>query len=237
MSAVAVESDLKHIVLSNSTFGPAEIRHLTQSISADYSQFAVLRDAVAELEVREDQTPASAVRLGVCYYLLGRYQRAVDTLSAADGGALAKYYLGKSQYALGNYKQAQDAYKGAKTAGYNSDDCALATAEAMRASGDPKAALACLDQLFGPVESTAEYLYQRAATVAAIGGNPAEVVALYERAVATQEVHPGALFGLALENDRRGNDDLALDLYQRAAGCFPTYLGVLLNLGDRKSVV
>jgi DNA-directed RNA polymerase subunit alpha len=101
----------------------------------------------------------------------------------------------------------------------------------MRSAGEPKAALAALDQLFGPVESTAEYLYQRAATVASIGGNPSEVVALFERAVATQEVHAGALFGLALENDRRGNDDQALELYQRAAGCFPTHVGVLLNLG------
>lgn len=231
MSATAVESDLKHIVLSNSTFGPAEIRQLTQAICSDYSQFAVLRDAVAELEVREDQTPASAVRLGVCYYLLGRYQRAIETLSNADGGALAKFYLGKSNYALGNNKQAIEAYKSAKTAGYNGDDCVLAIAEAMRSSGDSKGALAALDQLFGPVESTAEYLYQRAATVASIGGNPSEVVALFERAVATQEVHAGALFGLALENDRRGNDDQALDLYQRAAGCFPTHVGVLLNLG------
>jgi DNA-directed RNA polymerase subunit alpha len=231
MSAVAAESDLKHIVLSNSTFGPAEIRQLTQAISSDYSQFGLLRDAVAELEVRDDQTPASAVRLGVCYYLLGRYQRAIETLSNADGGALAKFYLGKSNYALGNYKPALDAYKAAKTAGYNGDDSVLASAEVMRAAGDPKGALSTLDQLFGPVESTAEYLYQRAATIATIGGNPSEVAALLERAVATQEVHVGALFGLALENDRRGNDDLAFDLYQRAAGCFPTHVGVLLNLG------
>ena len=231
MSAVAAESDLKHIVLSNSTFGPAEIRQLTQAIASDYGQFTLLRDAVAELEVRDDQTPASAVRLGVCYYLLGRYQRAIETLSNADGGALAKFYLGKSNYALGNFKQAQDSYKAAKTAGYNGDDCVLATTEVLRASGDPKAALLALDQLFGPVESTAEYLYQRAATIAVIGGNPGEVVALFERAVATQEIHVGAMFGLALENDRRGNDDLAFDLYQRAAGCFPTHVGVLLNLG------
>jgi DNA-directed RNA polymerase subunit alpha len=169
--------------------------------------------------------------LGVCYYLLGRYQRAIETLSNADGGALAKFYLGKSNYSLGNNKPAIDAYKSAKTAGYNADDCVLATAEAMRSAGDSKGALAALDQLFGPIESTAEYLYQRAATVASIGGNPSEVVALFERAVATQEVHAGALFGLALENDRRGNDDQALDLYQRAAGCFPTHVGVLLNLG------
>jgi DNA-directed RNA polymerase subunit alpha len=39
------------------------------------------------------------------------------------------------------------------------------------------------------------------------------------------------LFGLGLENDRRGNDEMALSLYQRAASVFPTNVGSLLNLG------
>jgi DNA-directed RNA polymerase subunit alpha len=81
------------------------------------------------------------------------------------------------------------------------------------------------------VEQTAEYLYQRAATIASIGGNPQEVCALYERAVATDEKHAGALFGLAVENDRHGNDESAIQLYQRAAACYPTHVGTLLNLG------
>ena len=42
---------------------------------------------------------------------------------------------------------------------------------------------------------------------------------------------PGALFGLALENDRRGNDEVALDLYERSAHQFPSHVGPLLNLG------
>ncbi len=74
-----------------------------------------------------------------------------------------------------------------------------------------------LDGLFGAVEQTAEYLYQRGATVAALGGNPTEVVALYERAVAVDPRHSGALFGLALESDRRGDDEAAFRLV-RACG-------------------
>jgi DNA-directed RNA polymerase subunit alpha len=92
-------------------------------------------------------------------------------------------------------------------------------------------ALATLDSLSGAVEQTAEYLYQRGATVAALGGNPNEVVALYERAVDADRNHAGALFGLAMENDRRGNDDVALDLYKRSAAQFPSRVGALLGLG------
>jgi DNA-directed RNA polymerase subunit alpha len=56
-------------------------------------------------------------------------------------------------------------------------------------------------------------------------------VALFERAVESDSNHAGALFGLAKENDRRGNDEIALDLYERSAAQFPTYVGTLLNLG------
>ena len=108
---------------------------------------------------------------------------------------------------------------------------ALAKAEALRYNGEPQEALDVLDSLSGAVEQTAEYLYQRAATVAALGGNPSEVVALLERAVEADGSHAGALFGLALENDRRGNDDYARELYERAAAQFPTHVGTLFNLG------
>ena len=77
----AVQSDFREIVLSNSTFGPREISQLTQSIAEDYAQFGALRDSVAELETREDRSPAAAVRLGVCYFLLGRYRQAQESLT------------------------------------------------------------------------------------------------------------------------------------------------------------
>ncbi len=57
------------------------------------------------------------------------------------------------------------------------------------------------------------------------------MVALLERAVEADRNHAGALFGLALENDRRGNDEMALDLYERSAYQFPSHVGPLLNLG------
>lgn len=230
-SVVGSEIDLREIVLSNSSFGPNEIKQLSKAISENYSQFQVLRDAVGELEGREDRSPATAVRLGVCYYLLGRHATAAETLAAADGGAVAQFYLGKSHFALGRYDQALQGYESAKVAGYNGDACALACTEALRYQGKNEIAMKTLDDLFGAVEQTADYLYQRGATVASIGGNPSEVVALYERAVETHEMHPGALFGLALENDRRGNDSSAMELYQRAANCFPSHVGALLNLG------
>lgn len=229
--AQALDFDIRQMVVFNGAFGPREVQQLTGAIASDIAHYRTLRDAVAELDARDDRSPAENVRLGVCLYVLGRYQRAADILKKGDGGAMAHYYSGKCHFALEKYDVAVEHYDAAQQAGYNREDCALARAESHRYAGRPEKALAILDDLSGAVEQTAEYLYQRGATVAAIGTNPQEVVALYERAVEADRSHSGALFGLALENDRRGNDDTALDLYKRSASRFPPHIGSLLNLG------
>ncbi len=229
--ALATEFDVKQVVLTNGPFGPSEVRQIRESISKDPANFQRLRDAVNELQAKEEQTPASMVRLGVSLFLLGRYYRAAEVLKQADGGALAHFYLAKSLFARGSYKEATESYQSAEKAGYDGSQCTLGRAESLRYSAKPQEALALLDNLFGPVEQTSEYLYQRGATVSAIGGNPLEVIALYERAVEADRTHPGALFGLALENDRYGNDEAAMDLYKKAAASFPAHVGSLLNLG------
>jgi len=228
---VVADFDVKQAVLLPGTFGPNEIRQITQAISEDPAKHRLFREAVAELESRTDLSPAEYVRLGVCLHLLGRYHRALEALRRGDGGALAHFYLARTLFELEQYDAAIEEYGAARQAGYNADQCAVARAEALRYAGKPQEALAVLDSLSGAVEQTAEYLYQRGATVAALGGNPNEVVALYERAVEADRAHAGALFGLALENDRRGNDDTALELYKRSVAQFPCHVGPLLNLG------
>ncbi len=229
--AQALTFDLKQVVLFNGSFGPREIEQIEEAIATDHAHFPMLREAVAELQSKEDQSPASMVRLGVCQYLLGRYAEAIESLNNADGGALAHFYIAASQFALGNYDEAVQEFEAARQAGYGGDACVLRQAEVKRVANDPAGALELLDELSGAVEQTADYLYQRGSTIAALGGNPNEVVALYERAVEADEGHAGALFGLAMENDRRGNDERALTLYKKSASRFPPHLGALMNLG------
>ncbi len=230
-SAEVAQIDVKDMVLSNGPFGPNEVTQLQAAIAHDSAAYHTLRDAVGQLEQKPELTPASKVRLGVCFYLMGRFGAAIECLSSADGGALARFYLAKSCFATEAYEKAIEHYNAAAQAGYNSDDCALGRAECLRYQGDTEGALKVLDQLSGAVEQTAEYLAQRTATVSKLGALPSEVVALYERAVQVNEEHPAALFGLAMENDRYGNDNVALDLYRRATNRLPAHIGSLLNLG------
>lgn len=229
--AQGLETDLKELLLSNQSFGPATIQQMVNAMAEGIANYRLLREAVQELEHRPDLTPATKTRLGVGYYLLGRYDRAIETLKGGDGGAVALFYLGKSHQARGEHDEANARFEAAATAGYDAAVCTLARVENLRLKGDVAGALALLDRLSGAVEQTAEYLYQRGATVAASGQNPREAIALFERAVDVDPQHPGALFGLALENDRYGNDDTALELYERSTSRFPPHVGSLLNLG------
>jgi DNA-directed RNA polymerase subunit alpha len=229
-SSVDTQVDIRELV-SHPTFGPAEVEAIRRAICDNHLNFISLRDSVVELEQDSGLSPANRTKLGVLQYLIGKFKIAESTLSSADGGAMALFYAARCSLELGDYATAIGKYEMAKKSGYDGDRCMLGVAEAHRYLGNITGAMGILDNMFGPIEQTADYLCQRAATVSAIGGNLPEVIALYERAVATDFNHAGALFGLALENDRQGNDDEALNLYERAANTFPTGLGALLNLG------
>jgi DNA-directed RNA polymerase subunit alpha len=223
--------DLKEVVLANNSFGPSDVTAIRKAVSENYGHFGELRDAVSEMEDDESLSPAGRSKMGVCQFLLGRFGDAIATLQNADGSAMAFFYQGAGQFELGRYEEAITAYEQAQTSGYDNDQCKIGIAEAHRYAGRVDQALALLDDIFGPTEQTANYMYQRAATVAAVGGRMDEAIALYQRAVNTDENHAGALFGLALENDRLGNDEECLRLYEQAAKAFPTGIGVLINLG------
>src|SRR5262245_12504328 len=100
MVAQAVAGEVKDLILTSGPFGPNEIQRIASAVADDPGQFPQLRDAVNELEDRQDSAPAAAVRLGVGFFLLGRFDRAAETLAKADGGAIAHFYRGKSLVAL-----------------------------------------------------------------------------------------------------------------------------------------
>jgi DNA-directed RNA polymerase subunit alpha len=141
------ETELKDILLSNSSFGPNEISVILTKVSNDYSQYPNLKEVTEVLESQHERTPATSVRLGVCQYMIGNYESAIVTLENADGGALAYFYQGKSHFALESYDKATECFESAQKAGYNADLCQLAIAQNKRMAKDLPGAMAILDTL------------------------------------------------------------------------------------------
>ena len=86
--------------------------------------------------LREDHTPASAVRLGVCQYLLGRYELAIETLQSGDGGALAHFYMAQAHQSLRRFDAGDRQFRVGQAAGYDPGQCDLGIAEAQRYAGE-----------------------------------------------------------------------------------------------------
>ena len=84
--------DLKDTVLSNNSFGPADVGAIRIAIAENYGHFGELRDAVAEMEADMSLSPAGKTKMGVCQFLLGKFKDALETLQNADGSALALFY-------------------------------------------------------------------------------------------------------------------------------------------------
>ena len=229
--AQGLEIDLKEIVLSNSTFGPNEIDQLTRTISGDASRVPVLRDSVGELEASESLTPAMAVRLGVCYYLLGRTTRAIETLRSSDGSALALFYLGRSLFATGEYSEAIASYNAAKGAGYNSGPCAWRLA---------RRSATWVTRLRRWRRSTPcpVRLSRRPSICTSVGRRSRRWGGIRRKSWPCTSGRwrpirgtPAPCLAWRMESDRRGDDERALEFCERAVQGYPTHVGSLLNLG------
>ena len=168
------------------------------------------------------------VRLGVALYLLGRYFRACEILNRPTA---ARWHISiwPIVFARGNYAEAVESYQAAERPD-TKRAIALGPGRGLPLFGRCEGRCTCWITSSAPW-NILPTISTSAAPLASVGGNPLEVVALYERAVEADRGHPGALFGLALENDRYGNDEMALEMYRRAAAAFPAHVGSLVNLG------
>jgi DNA-directed RNA polymerase subunit alpha len=231
--------DIRDLFTGTGPFGTKEIADVIGHLGSEPATHRDLRAAVRELEGQEDRSPASSVRLGVGHYLLGRWKDAIQTLKAADGGALAHYYQARSLLALAMagdqtsdlISRATDAFAAAQKGGYDATACGVGTAEAKRLEGKCKEAEQSLAKLGPGAESSADYWAQKATIAADLGLPLADTMAALEKALALDPGHPAALFAMGVINDRVGNDDEAKACYERAVQRYPASVGALMNLG------
>jgi len=230
--AATASLDIRDLISGNGPFGPREVRAITEALAADTAAHRDLRESVRELESVQDRSPAASARLGICQALLGRFREAIETLKGADGGALTLFYQGLSHAAEGLHDAACDLFEAAGKAGYDTAACTAAAAESLLAIGRRDEARSRLDSVAeAAAAESADFQAAKASLLVEEGSPPSAVSAALERALAIDPGHPAALFLMGMLNDRFGNDDEAIECYQRSLGRYPAHVGSLVNLG------
>src|SRR5258708_38370134 len=118
-------------------FGADEVRKLEEALV--YGQAAELRQASNILQAQladGEKGKGTLLRAGVALYLLGEHAQAEPVLAKVAGEGLADFYHGQVLLALGRNAEASKAFEQAAKHGYDSVQCLLHRAGAVRALGN-----------------------------------------------------------------------------------------------------
>lgn len=224
--------DVRSLLRESPVFGLEEIQSLGRAFSRE--QISEARQEVEALRAEVDESlepsPAHMVRVGVGLYLLGWHEDAHGYLSQIRDDPIGCYYDALILTALGRYSEAEQRFADAASLGYDSVECVLRRASAIRAQGQLDEAEALLRGAAAEGATRAEYSYQMGC-ILADRGDTFGAIEYFERAVDMDPHHARALFSLAGENCLHGNDAEAIRLYERSLAKPPQYVGALLNLG------
>lgn len=220
-------------IMDRDPFDASAVADLREVLGRDPSRYKTLRDAVSAIRDREkaSMTPSTHLRLGVADVMLGQYTRALEHLArAGDDDGLALFYRGQALENLERWNDAANAFASAAKAGYEPKRSDLHRVGAMRRAGDITGAKALLEKLEPIAGTSPEYHYQKGSLLSA-GGELVAAAVEFEKTLAGDREHSGALFELAYINDLHGNDEQAIDYYKQCLRRPPVPLAAWINLG------
>lgn len=218
-------------ILSNKGHVTAdELAQMRRAIASDQVVQARIEIEAVLREVEGGGASGSTVRAGIGAYLLGQHVIAERLLAGAGDDGTALYCLALTQLSLNKFSEAEEKFAAAAKAGFDPVECTLKRAGALRMQGKLDQAEAALKQAGLEGARRADYSYQMGC-ILSDRGDTYGAIEYFERAVDMDSHHGQALFRLAGENARYGNDNEAIRLYEQSLSRPPYHLGALMNLG------
>ena len=229
--AEVMTTDVRAII-DRDPFDASAVADLREVLGRDPSRYKTLRDAVAAIRDREKASmkPPTHLRLGVADVMLGQYGRALEHLGKAGDNGLALFYRGLAMENLERWVDAAKSFGDAAKAGYDPKRSELHRVGALRRSGDVAGARSLLDKLEASAGTTPEFHYQKGSLLS-LEGELIAAATEFEKTLAGDREHSGALFELAYINDLHGNDEVAVDYYKQCLRRPPVPLAAWINLG------
>ncbi len=231
MSKTTEPVNVKSLIQASGPLSAEELAEFRRAIASD--QVAAARVEIEALIREVDGSTKStghSVRAGVGAHLLGQHVIAERLLSGASGDPVAAYVHGLVLLSLDRPKEAEAKFAAAAKAGYDTVECTLKRAGALRVQAKLDEAEQALKQTGAEGARRAEYSYQMGC-ILSDRGDTYGAIEYFERAVDMDPHHSQALFRLAAENALHGNDIEAIRLYEQCLSKPPYHLGALMNLG------
>ena len=168
--------------------------------------------------------------LGICLWIAGEREEAIEILTELKSRKIACYFLGKCHQELKDYEKAIDYFERSKQADTKEFEILIDIAETQRMSGDFQGALKSIEKLSKAYDGEANLHYQWAHCLDDLGEYE-DALTHYNRALEINPAHPGALFHLAYDFDLSGEDEKALEYYEKCIEEVPVYTNAMINLG------
>jgi DNA-directed RNA polymerase subunit alpha len=207
-----------------------DYRQLTEVLSEAGDTADKLREMVGQMEgANPEPKGTGAVKLGIALYMICRFERALEVLTAGTDNRDRRYFQAQCYKHLGRHERAIEEMELAKARGWEAPEIDLEIVEARAMSGDIAQATKALNSLTTKLGETSGYLCVKG-LLSELTGETEAAGEAYEQAVEADENSAAALFRLAYFNDLYGEEEQAMELYQRCLAMQPVHVGALMNM-------
>lgn len=188
------------------------------------------KQILGELENANPQPKgASALKVGIARYMVGRFNDALAVLSDATDNKDRRYFQAMCHKSLRRYDKAIEEMERARSAGIDPLAADVELIELTALAGDTEAANKALNKIQNKLNQNADFFHLRG-LIDDIQGNHDAAAESYEKAVAADRTHSAATFRLAYYNDLYGDEEKAVELYRQCLLHPPVHANALLNL-------
>ena len=177
-----------------------------------------------------DKIKECKIALGICHWILGDMDKAIELLSDSKTHKIASYFLGKCYKELGDYVNALDCFEHSMRPNAEEFDIQMDMAETQRMAGDLRNALKLAEKLSKTHDDNAVLHYQWAHCLDDLGEYE-EAYSHYNRALELDPTHTNTLFRLAFSYDLKGEDEKAIEYYEKCIDQPPVFINAVMNLG------
>ncbi len=216
-------------LMEQDEFTGESLHALKELAFSNHESFDRFRELLARCADSPGASSSQALKIGVCYQLLGDHERADTWLQKAAPGADRSFCLAQDYREHGQFDNALAELERSAEQGRDRLECDLQRAETLVVAGRGDEAQEILNQHAKAGESSGQWHYVSGRLEQALGRTE-EAARRYERALELDEENPFALFHLAYLASLHGDDDEARQLYQDCASLPYVYANALINL-------